>query len=1169
MKKTQVKDAVRNIKNRLVSYLSVCLVVMLGLTTMYTTNYMGTGLDKDVTEYYRDHKFKSFELISSLGLNDKSIEKIRGVDGVDAAEGVIQASGSVTVNNTKKKVSVVSLTKEVSVPSLTEGRLPSAKNECIVGEDFAEVEGVKVGDKVKITLTGLDMSSTDLVGDGTSFVPNVDTDGENAEAVSESKLDEKAKEEVSKNPLYEKEFVITGLMNHPDFFRRKATYAVTLPDSAYNKDVTRGLYTHAFVRIKEPENADMFKEEYFEETRPIQKKLEKVAKQIEKDRSKEVEDDANAYIDEEWKKAQDELDKAEGDIAAGETQLENKLAGGREKLNDSQNSLDAKVDEYTKKIKDGEIKIDKAEKKLEESVKEVEKVKKLLDIAKEKLDEIKEKDQLIKDIKYLSENYKNPKKKESKEYINKEKATADGIIEDSRTISLMVNYAGTKEAADLAKKLKENTKEGNKEGVDITPELKTISKIDVKALVKESEDVQAGAHYKDETVEQLSAISSFEQKLEEAVEIGERGVKDAEKRIEEVREYIKEKKKEIKEGKFSLKNEKAAAEEKIRNGWDRYFSEKAKYEADIAEAKELLAVNKEAAEKKLEDARAHIKNVVCNCVVLDRKANSGYTEINSNIGAIFSSGKVFGLLFMIVTAIVCLSTLIIIIDEEKKLVGTAKAFGFKKGEVLGKYLIFGLTASIVGAILAVIVSIFLSDFVQVKYAESRMYQIGPAESVVTLLPTLVSALVIIAVTAIASIVACSGILKSPAAILMKGAVLKKEKSPKKIEKEAKKEKESKKEGKSGKGSLYSKLILRNMKDDLARVLITIAIVAFSCILIGLGISMKLAFDGMMDKQLADINKYDMVMTLADDMETAEVQKLESTMQQDDIAFLSASRQSLLYRWNGRLDGLTLICADPNVLGDYFAVTDAKTGEDISIPKDGILIQKRMEESYGIEAGDKLTIVDSELVEHKAKVKGYFRNYVGRVAVIAPTAYKSVFGEEHVINSYYMKLNGADEEAVREKLLAVNDDISFETPGDFRSKFEGPKKLYNIIVIVTTAIAIIISFMILTNLANIYLARKKIELTVMRINGFSVKQTKGYLTREAIITTAVGLVLGVALGAIITPPVIAILQQPDLEFVKHFHVSAWAVAVVLEAAFAIIINTVVFNKVKKLNLRDIA
>ena len=287
-----------------------------------------------------------------------------------------------TVNNTKKKVSVVSLTKEVSVPSLTEGRLPSAKNECIVGEDFAEVEGVKVGDKVKITLTGLDMSSTDLVGDGTSFVPNVDTDGENAEAVSESKLDEKAKEEVSKNPLYEKEFVITGLMNHPDFFRRKATYAVTLPDSAYNKDVTRGLYTHAFVRIKEPENADMFKEEYFEETRPIQKKLEKVAKQIEKDRSKEVEDDANAYIDEEWKKAQDELDKAEGDIAAGETQLENKLAGGREKLNDSQNSLDAKVDEYTKKIKDGEIKIDKAEKKLEESVKEVEKVKKLLDIAK-------------------------------------------------------------------------------------------------------------------------------------------------------------------------------------------------------------------------------------------------------------------------------------------------------------------------------------------------------------------------------------------------------------------------------------------------------------------------------------------------------------------------------------------------------------------------------------------------------------------------------------------------------------------------------------------------------------------------------------------------------------------------------------------------------------------
>ena len=118
-------------------------------------------------------------------------------------------------------------------------------------------------------------------------------------------------------------------------------------------------------------------------------------------------------------------------------------------------------------------------------------------------------------------------------------------------------------------------------------------------------------------------------------------------------------------------------------------------------------------------------------------------------------------------------------------------------------------------------------------------------------------------------------------------------------------------------------------------------------------------------------------------------------------------------------------------------------------------------------------------------------------------------------------------------------------------------------------AILISFMILTNLSNIFLTRRKTELSVMRVNGFSVKQAKGYLSKETIFTTGLGLALGVALGAILTPPVIGLLQQPDLEFVKSFHPIAWIIAVALEAVFAILINSVIFNKVKKLNLRDIA
>ena len=111
-------------------------------------------------------------------------------------------------------------------------------------------------------------------------------------------------------------------------------------------------------------------------------------------------------------------------------------------------------------------------------------------------------------------------------------------------------------------------------------------------------------------------------------------------------------------------------------------------------------------------------------------------------------------------------------------------------------------------------------------------------------------------------------------------------------------------------------------------------------------------------------------------------------------------------------------------------------------------------------------------------------------------------------------------------------------------------------------------MILTNLANIFLNRKKTELIVMRINGFSIKKTIGYLAKETVLTTIIGVALGVTCGAIFTPLLIRVMEQPDLQFIRTFHPLAWIIAVILEAAFAITVNSIVFNKVKKLNLKDI-
>jgi ABC-type antimicrobial peptide transport system permease subunit len=246
----------------------------------------------------------------------------------------------------------------------------------------------------------------------------------------------------------------------------------------------------------------------------------------------------------------------------------------------------------------------------------------------------------------------------------------------------------------------------------------------------------------------------------------------------------------------------------------------------------------------------------------------------------------------------------------------------------------------------------------------------------------------------------------------------------------------------------------------------------------------------------------------------------------------------------------------------------KTGKDIELPENGILIQKRMHESYGMDPGDSLTVLDSSLREHDAEIRGTFVNYVGRTIVTSQEAYRSIFGKDSDANCYFIKLNGADREKLEEELLAVSDNISFEANNEFRMEYEAGTIIYDILVFTTTGIAILISFMILTNLSNIFLNRRKTELSVMRVNGFSMKQGIGYLIRETLTTTLLGFVIAVGLGGTISLFLVRLIEQPDAMLDRRFMPLCWVAAILLEGLFAACINAFVFRKVRNIKVTDI-
>ena len=1130
MKKTQQKDAVRNIRRRIVSYLSICLVIMLGLGGFFITRYMGAGITARAIGYYKESSFKTFELISSLGITEDDLAQIKEAEGITDAEGVIRADGTLKKGDLKRNVEIISMTERISVPETVEGRAPSAKDECMIGEDFASISGLRIGDKVRLSMPGL--ASSD--------------DSE------------------SSNVLFSEEFTVTGLMKHPDYLRRKSVNTVALPWDAYNMDAADGCYTHAFLLSEEPEGIDIFKEKYFEKTAGTKKTLEELTDVLAEDSATRAKSKAYARIDEEWQKALAELNDAQTEIDENEASLNDELARAIKDLEDAQKKLDSKVGDAEKKIKAAEKTIKDGEKQIKETKENLRLIDENLPDAKKYIEELREKyegdlDSALKTLAMAQEilDRLNAFDPDSDEYKAVAKELADFIIENEATIRKVQDFFSKDEVMEIAEKIRDAT------GIDATGTMAVIKNFDTDTLIALAGEVSENSGSIGEFVKKTQELADSIRKSLEELDEYDGYIKEYEEKRSSLYKQVADKEKELAaakkklaDSKTKLAAEKSRYQAEIRNGWSLYYSNKADYESKLEEAKALLAENREEAEAKLEEARDEVEKIECKWLVLDRRANAGYIDVATSIAGVNSAGLAFGLLFILISAIVCFSTLAIIIEEQKKMVGTVKAFGFHKGEILSKYLVFGVTAAVVGCIAGILIALGLSGFVLGRYNEAGMYLFGEAKSVITPVSTVAACICMILVCALATFIACTDILKSPASVLMKGGSSRKGSDKKKAS-----------PGKGG--SLYSRLILRNMLEDKVRVIISIAIIAFSTVLVGTGISMKLAFDGMSQKQVTDVYKYDIRVDMGDKVTDEQKTEIAEVLTGDGADYTVASYETHLYRWNDNLDVLNVLTGDPDELADFFAVRDIRTGEQLALPDNGVLVQKKMKESYDMTTGSSVPVMDSGLDLKDAAVKGYFQNYVGRLMITSPEGYRNTFGEEPVYNCCYVKANGADIKKIERDLLAVTEEVSFEEAGEFASKFEAVSFLYNMIVYLSTGIAIIMSFMILTNLANIFLNRKKTELTIMRINGFSIKQTRGYLAKETVVTTAVGVIFGVLMGSVISPLIIRMTEQSDLQFVRTFHPAAWIIAVVLEVIFSVIINSLVFRKVKDLNLRDVA
>ena len=553
-------------------------------------------------------------------------------------------------------------------------------------------------------------------------------------------------------------------------------------------------------------------------------------------------------------------------------------------------------------------------------------------------------------------------------------------------------------------------------------------------------------------------------------------------------------------------------------------------------------------EQIISDQRREVDEMApCRWIVLDSRGNTSFVQLNTSSKNLASLQMTFSMLFVVIGALVIYATVSKMVDEQRTLVGVTKALGFFNREVFAKYLLFGLLATVLGTFLGILLARFwIEGFVLNGY--NIYFTIDLRQPRMFLKPTLIVILggVFLAVAAVTF--ACLRLVRMPAIRLMQAPV------PKGRNKTVRTQKHVL--------SLYSRLVLLNIRTDIKRVLVTVVSVAGCCTLVVIGFTLKYSIDKCMEKQYTEVVQYDgrIRVDYAGDVE----EELISS----GVEYVPLYDGNVTFRIRD-VDMGELLCGDIAAIETMFRLNDWQTGEPLAPTDEGIYIQRRLAEIYDLTVGSEFEMTLNGTQTITVRVAGVFENYLGRTMAMSPGYYEALCGETPQSNAFFVRFGDVDREAL---LSELDETLGFveHTPADEgKAMFKAATSVINAVVALFIFMAAVMAGVVLLNLTNIYILQKKRELTVMRINGFTTKEVIAYVTRETVITTILGIILGLIFGSAIGYRIVRALEQSFYRLERSICFSGWLYAAIMTVFFTVIVNIIALRKVKDLKLTDVA
>ncbi|MDY5845823.1 MAG: FtsX-like permease family protein [Bariatricus sp.] len=1196
------KDFFMEIRKSRGRFISIFFIVALGVAFYSGIRSSQPSMLISGDAYFDRENLMDINVMGTMGLTDEDIQAIASVDGIEEVEGSYSKDVLCPTGDNEKVVHIMAAQERFNTVNVVEGRMPEKEGECLLDEDFLSYGDFEIGDEITFRSGDDSDLSEYLTGDTYKIVgignsPLYISFGRGNSLIGNG--------EVSGFVIVDKSSFDMDAYTEAYVRVEGAADAVAFTDEY---DELSDAAKAAIEEIEEERCAARRDEVLAEANAGIldaQKEVDENFAELEQ--AKKELDDAKSIAAKKLEDARKELEEGETlleesrkQIEEGQKQIEDaksELNRQQETLNDAKTKYESGYAEFSKQeqefkegeaeyqknyeqymplitsgkeeIENGKAQIADGRKQIEEGIAQIDTGIEQLQQASDGLEQIDTAITALDKVLQIGEKLYD----KIAEIPEEERTVFQQKIADTYLSLLEQKEALEMQRTDILEKLQES---GIESADQIPAKIEELQTQREELVQKQAELDQT----EKELLEKETGLLAMEQQLIEAGNEIESGriqlnavrselasakaqIADGEKQINAAWAIIREKEESLNEGKLHI----ASSQKQLDDGEFEYAKSAAdavkqfeEGEAKIRDGEEKLT----EARQQIADAKAEIAKVEePTWYIQDRsEAMVEYDGYGENADRMRSIGEIFPFLFFLVAALISLTTMTRMVEEQRVQIGTMKALGYDKSAIAGKYIFYALVATLGGSIIGVLIGEKIFPLV-IIYAYKILYTHIPD----ILLPYHMSYAIkatgiAVIFTLAATIGSCYKELAANPASLMRPPA-----------------------PKQGKRILLERIgwfwkrlgftwksSIRNLIRYKKRFFMTIFGIGGCMALLLVGFGLKDCIYEIVDLQYEKIQFYDATAYMNEDTDKEERNQIIETLEKDSKLeeFTQVRMQKLKVKSESDESSLYLVVPSSEEELKSFLSFHSRTKKDetYTLTDDKVILTEKMSQILDVGVGDTIIIKDEDKGDKEVTIGAICENYMGHYLYLSSETYEELYGAAPKYNSFFLRMKDGSEDAAEDtgkKLLEFDDVLNVSYSKSIESRLDDMLKSLNLVIVVLIVSAGMLAFVVLYNLNNINITERRRELATLKVLGFYDMEVASYVYRENVMLTFLGAFVGMGLGNLMHRFVIVTVEVNEAMFGRSIHPISYLYSLLFTVAFSMFVNWVMFYKLKKIDM----